>query len=193
MHLQNYGEMRTLGLWRGASQLLAAATLRWHAPPAGAEAAGGGNNGMLELALFAASELQHDAQLEQRPTDARQVQLRRAHCRLLLALCVDAALALHDKACRKAGVPPGSERACVLVLAHVAPGRHAFWRLHGFLSPQELPREWRAAALGAVEHGTPPLQSFATELDAEARPETLALVAKPWVDYVASAVDALPY
>ena len=24
-------------------------------------------------------------------------------------------------------------------------------------------------------------------------PETLALVAKPWVDYVASAVDALPY
>jgi hypothetical protein len=196
-HTQPHGEMRSVGLWRGAAQLLAATVVRWHAEApwlaGGAEAAagGGGPGGLLEVVLFAATELQHDPSKETRPTEARQLQLRRAHSRLLLALCLDAALSLHEAACRRAAAPPkpGSDRSCVLVLAHVPPGRDAFWRQQGFVEPRELPREWRAAALGAVEAEL--VESFEAETEAETRPVLLALVAKPWVDYVASAAQVL--
>ena len=195
-HAQPHGAMRSVGLWRGAAQLLAATVVRWHAEgpgPAGADAAagGGGAAGLLEVTLFAASELQHDPAHEARPTEARQLQLRRAHSRLLLALCIDAALSLHEAAGRRAAAPPapGSDRSCVLVLAHVPPGRDAFWRQQGFVEPRELPREWRAAALGAVEAEL--VASFEAETEAESRPALLALVAKPWVDYVASAAQGL--
>ena len=75
------------------------------------------------------------------------------------------------------------------MLAHVAPGREAFWRQQGFVEPRALPREWRAVALGAVEAEL--VESFEAETEAEARPALLALVAKPWVDYVATAAQAL--
>ena len=217
-HLQPHGEMRTIGLFRQPSQVLSAMVVRWH-PSAASSAGGGGSDsddggssggnsggssggnavggaGILEVVLFAAAEAQNAP--TERLNETQQLQLRREHSRLLLALVLDAALVLAEGAAdaSDAGADPAQKGADpaqsgVLVLAHVKPANHGFWTSQGFVPPHELPREWRGAAVNAVEHSTPQLESFEAELDAEVRPTVLALVADPSVDYVATAAQGL--